>query len=364
MINKPFDSDNLPGRRKLPVLSWLVTGLLVVVIMSILIWQPKVAAAMAMHNIVNPTQQSAESLEETRLDALTFMPEFDVLKRSGDIQRVGDLHTAISVDKSRTEAVTYEVQSGDSLFGIAAAFNISPETILWANYEILYDNPHFLAVGQQLLIPPISGIYYQWQNGDSLDTIAAQFRAEPESILMYHGNQLDVINPQIQPGQFIMIPDGWRAINSWVVTVSQNPDGGDGVDDVLGVCKVTATVTGTGGFIWPSFNHVLSGNDFWSGHLAIDIAIGMGDPVWAADGGNVIYAGSYPYYGNIILVDHGNGYQTLYAHLSEIAVSCGVGVHQGQVIGYGGSTGNSTGPHLHFEIRYLNDFVNPHFYLP
>ena len=110
---------------------------------------------------------------------------------------------------------------------------------------------------------------------------------------------------------------------------------------------------GTGGFIWPTANHYVSGNDYWSGHLAIDIAAGLGDPVWAADTGVVVFAGwSNGGYGNMVMIDHGNGWQSLYGHLSQVIAGCGQSVGQGQTIGLAGSTGNSTGPHLHFEIAF------------
>ncbi|HOG80438.1 MAG TPA: M23 family metallopeptidase, partial [Anaerolineaceae bacterium] len=122
---------------------------------------------------------------------------------------------------------------------------------------------------------------------------------------------------------------------------------------------------GSGAFIWPTDNHFLSGNDYWSGHLAIDIATYTGDAVRAADSGMVVYAGWIGGgYGNMVMVDHGNGYQTLYAHLSYVNVGCGQPVYQGNLLGGAGSTGNSTGPHLHFEVRYMGGFINPWYVLP
>jgi murein DD-endopeptidase MepM/ murein hydrolase activator NlpD len=122
---------------------------------------------------------------------------------------------------------------------------------------------------------------------------------------------------------------------------------------------------GSGVFSWPASQHVLSGNDYWSGHLGIDIAGALGDGVFAADAGVVVFAGwAYGGYGNMIMIDHGNGYQTLYAHLSSVSARCGQSVYTGTYIGALGSTGNSTGPHLHFEVRYLGGFINPWYVLP
>jgi murein DD-endopeptidase MepM/ murein hydrolase activator NlpD len=124
---------------------------------------------------------------------------------------------------------------------------------------------------------------------------------------------------------------------------------------------------GAEAFIWPANNHFLSGKNFnLRYHPGLDIAAHLGDPIYASDSGVVVFAGwSTVGYGRMVVIDHGNGWQTLYAHLSQIKVACGQGVLQGSVIGLAGSTGNSTGPHLHFEM--LSDAygrVNPWSYLP
>jgi murein DD-endopeptidase MepM/ murein hydrolase activator NlpD len=108
-----------------------------------------------------------------------------------------------------------------------------------------------------------------------------------------------------------------------------------------------------------------AGNDYWSGHLAIDIGSAIGEAIVASDSGVIVFSGwATGGYGNMIMIDHGNGYQTLYAHLNSVSVGCGRSVTRGQLIGRGGSTGNSTGPHLHFEVRYQGGFVNPWYVLP
>lgn len=124
--------------------------------------------------------------------------------------------------------------------------------------------------------------------------------------------------------------------------------------------------TGTGYFIWPINQHYLSGYDYSWWHAGVDIAAQLGDPIYAADSGLIVYAGWNTWgYGNLIVIDHGNGWHTLYAHLSQLDVTCGQAVEQGAVIGWAGSTGHSTGPHLHFEMRFENEGrVNPWLYLP
>ncbi|RPI31013.1 MAG: M23 family metallopeptidase, partial [Chloroflexota bacterium] len=181
------------------------------------------------------------------------------------------------------------------------------------------------------------------------------------------GNRLDLANPQIDPGQSILIPGGEREFVQWIVPTI--PRGKAGVSKSVygpGACEGGYDgAYGTGFFVWPIGNHVLSGNDYWSGHLGIDIAAAVGDGIFAADSGVIVFAGwATGGYGYMIMVDHGNGYQTLYAHLSQVSARCGQSVSQGQFIGGAGSTGNSTGAHLHFEVRYSGGFISPWQVLP
>jgi murein DD-endopeptidase MepM/ murein hydrolase activator NlpD len=123
---------------------------------------------------------------------------------------------------------------------------------------------------------------------------------------------------------------------------------------------------GTGTFVWPTDRHYLVGRDFsWRWHPGLDLGGEFDEPIYAADSGVVVYSGWNTYgYGNLIILDHGNGWHTLYAHLNAVLVGCGEAVTQGQLIGLAGSTGRSTGPHLHFEMRLGGNYVNPWNYLP
>jgi LysM repeat protein len=283
------------------------------------------------------------------------------------LSRLANPHTTMP-RRARVDVVRYTVQPGDSIFAIADEFGIEPETVLWGNYEVLNDDPHLLRPGQELSILPVNGTYYEWQPGDTLGAVASFFGVDPQDIVDWPGNQIAPDSPEaIEPGTWLVVPDGRRALRTWTVPTIARGSAGVGAGLGPGACSgdYTGGAVGTGGFIWPTGNHYVSGNDYWSGHLAIDIAAGVGSSVWAADSGVIVFAGwSTVGYGNMVMIDHGNGWQTLYAHLSTVAVSCGQSVAQGQSIAGAGSTGNSTGPHLHFETRFEGGFVNPWYVLP
>jgi LysM repeat protein len=290
------------------------------------------------------------------------------------IPRLAMIHTTIP-SRPRTEVITYTVQTGDTIFGIAEKFGLKPETILWGNTYTLGDDPHRLTPGQDLAILPVDGTYHKWSAGEGLNGVAKGYGVTPEDILNWPGNHLsaDTVgnwsNPNIQPGTMLVVPGGHRAFVTWSAPrISRdNP----GVARLLGpgFCgTVVDGAVGTGSFIWPSNNHWLSGYDYSPGtnHYGIDIAGQLGDAIYASDNGVVVYAGWNNHgYGNVVVIDHGGGWQTLYAHLSYVGVGCGQSVYQGNVIGSFGSTGNSSGPHLHFEM--LNETygkVNPWNFLP
>src|SRR3972149_9266434 len=117
---------------------------------------------------------------------------------------------SISSSQSRTEIETYTVVEGDSISRIASTFNLQPETVLWANYDLLLDDPDFLLPDMQLTILPVDGIYHQAGGGDSVQSLAAFFAADAEAIIDWPGNEIDANNPQIFIGQWVLIPGGQR----------------------------------------------------------------------------------------------------------------------------------------------------------
>ena len=343
------------NHNRFSIISWSVTFILVVGMMfGALKWRQSRSGGQALVPI--PTA-AAKKLPEVPMPALSGSGVF------ASIERKIQIKTNVPADKPRYDLEEYRVVRGDSVFAIAESFKLQPETVLWANYDVLQDDPHSLAPGMVLKIPPTDGIYYQWKENDTLESVATEFHASIDDILNYPGNEIDLANPKIESGSWVMVPGGEREFVQWLVpTIAKGASGTSSTSQ--SACSGGAV--GSGGFVWPADAHTLSGNDYWAGHLGIDIAAGQGAPVYAADSGVVTMAtGGYNYgYGNVIQIDHGNGYSTVYAHLSSIGVSVCSSVSAGQWIGAAGSTGNSQGAHLHFEVRQGGGFINPWFVLP
>lgn len=265
-------------------------------------------------------------------------------------------------ERPRYDAVIYRVSRGDAMLSIAEQFKIKYESILYINKQ-LEDNPHNLKPGLELTIPPVDGLYYEWKDGDTFETVAEKFNAKADDIISFPGNNVDLTDPKIAPGTLVMIPGGSRELRNWeadLQTMGRNPAGGTGTSEIGGnACGGGPVSSGLG---WPADDHTLSGNPYGPGHLGIDISAPEGSNVYAAGAGVVTMAqGGYNYgYGNVIQIDHGNGYVTVYAHLSQINVSLCQAVGQGTLIGYSGNTGNSFGAHLHFEIRVGGTNINPY----
>ena len=308
-----------------------------------------------------PTQVALPTLEPAVPAAA--LPELAPLKDSS-VSRTNLFHTDIP-ERPKVEGQSYVVEAGDSVYAISDYFKLKPETILWANYDVLNDNPDQLNIGQKLYIPATDGVVHKWKDGDTFNSVANQYKANVKDILLWPGNKLDMVEPQVTAGTLVMVPGGQREFRrTWIAPTIPRGAAGVALSFPGGCDTGTGGAMGTGTFIWPGPVKKISGNDYWSGHLAIDIAIGIGTPVVASDSGVVVFSGWSPVgYGNMVMVDHGNGFQTLYAHLTAALARCGASVNKGQTIGTGGSTGNSTGPHLHFEMRYMGGFVNPKLYL-
>jgi LysM repeat protein len=267
----------------------------------------------------------------------------------GDVLVAAAVPHTIVPERIREQISTYAVESGDTIYAIAFKFGLDPETLIWSNPD-LEKSPDVLSIGQKLTVLPVNGVYHQVGEGDTIESIASTFKADPSAIINYPLNQLDPEQPTIIPGQWVIVPGGSKPFIPRTVTayVTDIPEGAN---------------AGSGSFAWPASGTIYQGYFAW--HPAIDIASYIGAPVLAADSGYVVVSGwDNTGYGNHIVIDHGNGFQTLYAHLNAIYVNAGENVAQGQQIGEVGITGNATGPHLHFEIRQSTVQRNPMGFLP
>lgn len=337
-----------------PVLSWVVTSLLVAALVLVLL-KVNPFKTTAAYQPVNPIVENPQL-------TLPAMPSSQI---NYDIPRMVEFDTLIP-NGNRQYPIKYTVQEGDSIFSIAKQFNLKPESILWANSDQLDDDPTLISPGWRLTIPPTDGIYYKWKKDDTLEKVAEKYYANEDDIISWPSNHMDINNPDTSNLEYVMIPNGWRELVAWIKPMAFAPR--SGVTRTIagpGGCTVPATgPVGSTAFIWPVGNHFLSGYDYAPYHLGIDIAAAEGTPVYAADAGTVIYSGwNDSGYGYMIEIDHNNGYQTLYGHMSSLYVSCGSSVYQGQPIGAAGSTGKSTGAHVHFEVRLNGGFVNPWYVL-
>ncbi len=269
---------------------------------------------------------------------------------SGSLVRPNVLATDIT-PQLRDSIITYVVEDGDTISEIAEKFQLSTNTILWENKLGPRD---FIKPGQELVILPVTGVTYTVSRGDTLRAIAAKYKAEEEDILEV--NKLADAS-ELKIGAKLIVPDGIPppAARPTVTTSS-------GLASIKSIFTPAPAVAGK--FNWPTTSHRIT--QYYRGwrHTGIDIGAPIGQPIYAAEDGVVITAGwNSGGYGLYIVIDHGNGLHTLYAHSSKLLVKKGDRVKKGEVIANIGSTGRSTGPHIHFEVRSNGNRVNPLDYL-
>ncbi len=254
-------------------------------------------------------------------------------------------------EKPRAEIIEYEVKSGETVSQIAEKHGVDIDTIKWAND---LSSVNSVKPGDTLKILPVSGVAHTVKSGDTLESVAKKYSAESQGILQFPFNDIPD-DFKLSVGQVIIIPDGIPP----EAKVPPKPKVVPGYT-AQGPSSASFNAPGGGSFMWPAGSSYISTYFAWW-HPGIDLPNKAAPPIVAAAGGTVVVAGwpdNYGY-GNRVMIDHGNGYQTLYAHLSNIYVSNGERVSRGQTIGKMGSTGRSTGIHLHFEIRFKGIAVNP-----
>ena len=325
-------------------------------------------------NSLSGNKAQVSGVAPTAVVAVNLLPAVDVPVISG-IARGAQIHTNIP-SRPRDDITKYEVQKGDTINGIADKYGLQPKTIFAANYAILQDNPDYLFPGQELQILPVDGVIWEWVGGISFGSWADYFQVKPEDIINYPANNLDIKSvgdPQfanIPVGKWLVIPGGkyeYHMAGLIPLGITRTNPASAQVGGA-GFCPpISGGAVGIGIFIFPTDKHALSGYDYSekTNHRGIDLAGNLGDNIYATDGGVIVYAGWNDYgYGNMVMIDHGTGFQSLYGHMSQLFVSCGQSVSQGAVIGAVGSTGHSSGPHLHFEVRTMSTVINPWNVLP
>ena len=254
----------------------------------------------------------------------------------------------------------YQIKEGDTLIGIALRFGIDQQYILWNNIDIVPD-ADLLTPGQTLQIPSVEGIIHDVRLHETLIEIAELYEANVDDIVGFAANNLPDANT-VREGSTILVPGGR------VVALPPPPAATPTPPPrpvAVATPPPTTTTTSTFGFIWPGAGSITS----WFGPshpLGIDIGMPTGSPVWASAAGQVTFVGGHPCcsYGYYVIVRHDQTFTTRYGHFSAFAVKLGQHVEQGDLLGYSGSTGASTGPHLHFEIRRNGTPQNPINFLP
>lgn len=279
----------------------------------------------------NPFLSSLDSSEASQSAIVSYNPTENSL-------------ATIESPKPRDRVEEHKVREGETLASIAEKFNVSIDSIKWVNGNMKTTT---IKVGQVLKIPPVTGVVHKVSSGENIYTIAKKYKTDPQKIVNFPFNDFsDLETFSLTPGQTLIIPDG--------VIEEVQPR----APSRQTFAQIQAGVRGSSNFIWPT-SGVITQYPVWY-HMALDIANSSAPPVIAADTGTVIYAACISYgYGCHVIIDHGNGYQSLYGHLSAIGVSGGQAVSQGNRIGTMGSTGRSTGTHLHFEIRSGGGLLNP-----
>lgn len=252
----------------------------------------------------------------------------------------------------RQSVVTYAVQPGDTLWDIASKFGVTATTLSWSNN---ISDPNSIKPGMELKIPPTSGVLHVVKDGDTLGGLAARYNVALEDIEGFEPNRISNRDALVL-GMELTIPGGVKPVEVSGARLAASQPAPPPVAPV-------APIASAGQLQWPTYGPIYG--SFTAGHRGLDISPPYGTPIYAAESGVVAWVQYINWgYGYHFLVDHGNGVQTMYAHLSEILVEPGERVTRGQHIGRVGTTGRATGPHLHFEVHQSGVAVNPLNFLP
>ncbi|PJF42556.1 MAG: hypothetical protein CUN50_03730 [Candidatus Thermofonsia Clade 1 bacterium] len=316
------------------------------------------------------TEQPIRYDAEVPIDLVAelLMRPAEVLPPKGALYRAQNPFT-VAPARGRSEIIQYRIQPGDTLEKIAARFGISQDTIIWNNDGVYVNR---LLPGDTLTILPEDGVLHRTRQEETIQAIADKYKVSPFSIVDSEFNPLlRNASPStlLPPGITVMVVGGVSDKKPvyWNPGITIQGSGGSSSTVSFGggpgSCGAQPNTGGTGALVVPLPPIYTVVRGFSDYHTGIDLAAPTGTTVFAADGGTVIFAGWSNWgYGNTVVLAHGN-LLTLYGHMSRVSVSCGQVVSRGTPIGTVGSTGNSSGPHLHFEVRVGEVPQNPTNYL-
>jgi LysM repeat protein len=347
-------------------LTVVALALMAVILSGVTIPTPKIAAGGS------PEENVAFSARVSTLtEAATPSPSPTVVTKSTSRHAAGSAdtitrravpHTTFP-DRPRAQVITHTVEQDETLWTIAAQYDLTPETIAWSNREAIQDAPWLIQPGLQLFILPVDGIYHTVREGETPREIAEEYGVEA-SVLYNEWNALEEGEP-LQEGQLLVVPGGQGDEIAWE---PPEPEPSQPRYNYQYSASTAAAPAANNWFILPTGSTLVSGWYFHDPrnpmHIGLDYKCRQGDPLYAADSGVVTIAGWNGGYGILVELDHGNGFRTRYGHFSQLVVGAGQAVHQGDLLGYCGSTGWSTGPHLHFEIRKNGVPQDPMLYQP
>ncbi|TSC71673.1 MAG: hypothetical protein G01um101438_978 [Parcubacteria group bacterium Gr01-1014_38] len=259
--------------------------------------------------------------------------------------------TAEASAAQRRGVVAYAVREGDTPASIASRFGVSTNTVLWANGIREGD---LIRAGDILVIPSVSGVLHTVVSGDEVTSIAQKYDAKTEDIIAQNGLSDD---GAIRVGQKLIVPDGQLRVPPRRVTARQEEDEEPSAPEAVRAPASVPRVPGAD-LLWPVATRAITQYFGWR-HTGVDLSDRSRPVVKAAQDGTVSFAGWLGGYGRLVILDHGQGLRTYYAHLGETYVKDGQKIGRGELLGRVGSTGRSTGPHLHFEVRHGDTPVNP-----
>jgi len=289
-------------------------------------------------NILNQPDITSLSVGGTAVNKPIIMPGADLPSATGP--------------SKRTQIVLHTVQSGETIGAIAEKYSIDVVSILWANNLSVRS---YIRPGDKLKILPVSGLTHKVKSGDTILKIARTYDADAEKIIEF--NKLQTGGSDIQIGEELIIPEGVKPRPAYTYTPPTQKY--TQLSQVVAP-KPSVSAPAGSGYLWPTSVNRITQYYGWR-HTGLDIAGPVGSPLYASRSGKVIKSqcGWNGGYGCYIILDHGGGVQTLYGHASKLYVSYGESVTQGQTIAAMGSTGRSTGPHIHFEVRINGRRLNP-----